>query len=436
MEWLRSLFAPFFNERGMATMAVQDKAHVDAGVPEWWAPTVEYEARMKSVTSKLAGGDGSGASIIENRDLNGRKGDQITFTRFKRVLGEGASGTGALMGNEEAPTIGTYTVPIELYRHALAWDEIVDQEAVGNWNAIARNLLADWLQRRLDDDVMEQLLVTDTAVTIYGGSKASRSTLGPDDRLIPRELDRLIALAKRRGVEPIRETKVGGTMPFPVQAVLVSDIDWYNLIADDTYVQDVRYAAERGKSNPTFTSAIDLYRGCLLYVVERPDPGDYFLGSFLRPEAKTSSAMTAGQTTLTVGPTTAVTGVDYARYFPRNAASHTLMIKSTTGTEKVTYTGAAGEPAVTGWATIARAAGGTTALAHAANALVTLNDNGRVLLLGKYALMRAWGKNPEPIKQTYDYEHEIGVGIKWFYGLESVQNADNQCANAVALEVT
>lgn len=435
MRWFLGLFAFLRDERGMATLNVVTKTNIDSTVPEWWAPSIEYEADRKSISGKLSGPEGSDSPIIDKRDLIKKKGDKINFTRIQRLLGKGVSGTTAQEGSEEKQVANVYSVEIELYRHATAFDEIADTESIVDLNATARKQIAAWLERRFDDDWTNRVLNTDTTTTIYGGSKTQRSDLGAGDTLIPRELRRLHTAAMRRGVMPYKNVR-GGILPWPVYGACLSEIDYYLLRGDTEYQQDVRFASERGSNNPVFGGAQDMYQGILLYVFSSVSPGDGFLGSYLRPEARVSTLMTAGQTTLAVGPTSAVSNVDYAMYFP-TSGSNTLTIKSTLGTEDVTYTGSSSNnPGDSSWATITRAANGTIALAHPAGALVTLKDVGKVLLFGREMLYRGWGKNPEPIKQERDYGMELGVGIKWFYGLKTVVNSDSTAANAVILEVT
>ena len=429
LAWCRAGLSVLWTEVG-ATLNVATQTNWDAITPEYWDRAVMSEADRSSLVSVLTGPDGSDAVLLEKDDLTKEPGDKITFSTLQRLLGKGVSGTTALEAAEEKLVPGTFNVSVTLYRHATAADDVARTVTLIKWPSMAAKRIGDWLSRRMDDDVTNQLLNTDTIQTLYGGGKASRATVGPGDSLDPNELTRLNLAGDRRGVKPFRTVK-GGKLPFHVYAAIMSEVDYYNLISSDDFKQDVRLAEIRSSDNPALTDRIDMYKGAIIIRWASVNPGDGMLGSYLRPEARVAATFNSSVTTFTIGPTSAVTNVDYGQYFPTGATTHTLLVDS----EEITYTGGASDPGDSSWGTVDRAEGGTTAASHTAGALVTLNNIGKVLLLGQNAGLRAWAMRPKRITQERDYGMEAGLGIKWVYGVKGVENADDTLANAVALEV-
>ncbi len=424
MEFLRRLFGWLFNEVG-ATLNVATKTNWDAIVPEYWDKAIMAEADREALFSKLSGNDGSDAPVLERMDLTRQKGDKITFSTLQRLLGAGVSGTTALEGSEEKQVPGTYNVTVELYRHATAADEIATVEALHSFPVEARRQLSDWLQRFLDDQVSDQVLNQDTVSTLYAGGKTSRGDLAAGDTLLPHELRRIHMAGQRRGVKPFRQVR-GMKLNFPVYGAIFSEVDYYNLVNDPDFRQDVRLAGIRGDNNTALSGAIDMYDGVLIYRWSQVSPGDGMFGSYFRPEARVASALTAAGTTITAGPASAVTNVDYWKYFP-TSGTNTLLI----GSEQITYASTPGDSTIT---SVTRGANGTTAATHSAGDLITLNNVGKVLLFGSNFMMRAWAKKPERIRQERDYAMELGLGIKFINGVKTVLNADSTAANAVVME--
>lgn len=391
-----------------------------------------YESDRLAVTSKLSGADGSDAPVVQKQDLTKQPGDKITFTTLQRLIGKGVSGTTALEGSEENIVNGTYTVTVQLFRHATAADDIARKEVIFDFPAVAGRRIGEWHARFRDDNLMDQVLNTDTIQTLYAGGKTSRGNLGPADMFNTRELQRLHLAGRRRGVTPFRTIRKG-QMPWPIFGAFVSEVDYYNLVQSEDWKQDQRLAAERGNNNPALDGYTDMYQGIVLWVFGSVHPGDGLLGSFLRPEARVSTALTAAATSLVVGANTAVTNVDYPMYFPGGYAygpaisgTHTLLIDS----EQMTYTAAPTDTTFT----VTRAAGGTTAATHSQGALVTLNNVGKALLFGQNFALEAWAMPFTRIRQERDYGMELGLGGKWIYEAKGVANADGTLANCVALE--
>ena len=426
LEFLKRLFLSLSNERGV-TLNLATKTTWDALIPEYWDKAVYDESDRMSIVSKWTGPDGSDAPVLEKMDLTKQKGDKITFGSLQRLIGKGVSGATTLEGAEENIAVGSYNVTVELFRHSTAANAIATAEALFDFPTTAARKIADWLARFHDDDMIDQVLnqETVTAVTIFAGDATSRANLGPGDLLIPKALQRSVIGAQRRGVREFRTLR-GGMLPMPVFGALMSEIDYYNLVDDADFKQDVRLAQVRGDANTSISGSIDMYKGTMIWRWSSVNPGDGMTGTFLRPEARLAAAITAAATTATAGPTTAVTNVNYWKYFP-TTGTNTMLIDE----EQMTYAAAHGDRTS---ATLTRGTGGTTAATHSAGALITLNNVGKVLVFGKNFALRAWAQKPKRITQDRDYQFEMGIGIQWIYENKAVLNADANPANYLILE--
>jgi N4-gp56 family major capsid protein len=417
----------------MATLNVSTTASEWTGtVPTLWDEALWEVSTRLSISDQLAGAENSGAAIIEKFDLTKRAGDTVTFTVIDPLIGEPVSGRTSLEGSEEDTTAATFSVSVTHYRHGTATDELSQIVSVygRKWEGKAAELIGDWFARRKDDDWMNQTFNTDTIQTLYSGNAASRNAIQPGAYLLPHELRRLAMAAERRGAQPIKTFKTMKST-FPVYCALMSEVDYYNLVNSTDFRQDVRLAEVRGADNPAISGRVNMSNGVLILRLSSVPASTGLYGTYLRPEARLRTALTAGATAVDIGPATQKTGVDYGKYFSQSGSSQLLLVES----ENISYTGAAAtDPGNTGWATVSRAANGTSAVTHAAGSLITQNNLGKVLVFGKNVTMRAWALKPRRKRQERDYEFERGMAIQWIYGLESVQWSDSTVANAVALE--
>ena len=400
--------------------------------PTLWDEALWEVSTRLSITDQLAGDERSGAAIIEKFDLTKKAGQTITFTVIDPLIGEPVSGRTVLEGSEEDTNTTAISVTVTHYRHGTATDELSQIIDVfgRKWESKAAEMIGDWFARRKDDDWMQQTLITDTIQTLFAGNASSRNNIQPGAYLLPHELRRLAMAAERRGAQPIKTFRTLKST-FPMYCALMSEVDYYNLVNDANFRQDVRLSEVRGADNPAINGRINMYQGLLILRLSSVPASTGLYGTYLRPEARIRTAMTAAQTTIDLGPATQKTGVDYGKYFSQTGSSQFLLVDS----ENISYTGAAAtDPGNTGWATVSRAANGTAAATHAVGALLTQNNLGKVLVFGKGVTMRAWALRPRRKHQERDYEFEKGMAIQWIYGLESVQWSDSTVANAVVME--
>ena len=436
--WLRWLYqhlsCTFSNEAGMATLNVSIETTDWSGTtPTIWEEALYHVSTRTSIGDKLSGGPNSGMAIIDKFELTGRAGQTITFTMVNPLVAEGVSGRSTLVNSEEDTEATTFSLSTTRYRQATATDEQAKLVSVfgRKWDTEAGKLLADWFARRKDDDWMNQALNLDTIETIYAGGQSitARNNIPAGAYLTPQELRKLHMRAQRRGAHPVK-TVHGMKNTYGVYCVVLSEVDWYNLFNNEQFRQDVRLGAERGQDNPALSGQIDRYNNMLLLSFSSRPANTGFMGTFLRPEARLRTALTAAATTVDIGAATQKSNTDYGKYFPGSGATNLLQVDS----EIISYAGGASDPGNTGWATVSRAAGGTTATIHSAGAYITLRNLGKVLCFGQNLVLRGWSMKPKRIEHKWeDYGNEHGIGIDWMYGLESVQYSDG-VANGVVME--
>lgn len=417
----------------MATLNVSTTASEWSGSqPTLWDEALWEVSTRLSISDQLSGDERSGAAIIEKFDLTKKAGQTLTFTIIDPLIGEPVSGRTTLEGSEEDTNTTTASVSVTHYRHGTATDELSQIIDIfgRKWESKAAEMIGDWFARRKDDDWLNQTLVTNTIQTLYAGNASSRNNIQPGAYLLPHELRRLAMAAERRGAQPVKTFKTIKST-FPMYCALMSEVDYYNLVNDANFRQDVRLSEVRGADNPALSGRINMYQGLLIMRLSSVPASTGLYGTYLRPEARLRTTMTAGQTTIDIGPATQKTGVDYGKYFSQTGSTQLLLVDS----ENISYTGAAAtDPGTTGWATVSRAANGTAAAAHTAGALITQNNLGKVLVFGKGVTMRAWALKPRRKSQERDYQFEQGMAIQWIYGLQSVQWSDSTVANAVVME--
>jgi hypothetical protein len=122
---------------------------------------------------------------------------------------------------------------------------------------------------------------------------------------------------------------------------------------------------------------------------------------------------------LTVGGTTPSSGVipNYTLFF---ASSGSLAITTSGNTEIVGYTSKQNNAFLGLTRGELNYLGGsaTTARQHSPSttSLVTQRDVSSVIGFGAEALFRAIGDSPEPVGQKDDYDEQIGLGIRAYYG--------------------
>ncbi len=96
-------------------------------VPKIWTKSVAWRIK-ESFFDKFTALDGSNV-VHKNKDLEGVKGDAVTFGLMMNLSGAGVEGNRAtLTGNEETLNIYDFTVQTQLVRNAVSRYEADDQK--------------------------------------------------------------------------------------------------------------------------------------------------------------------------------------------------------------------------------------------------------------------------------------------------------------------
>ena len=426
-EFLRSMFWSFIsmvsNQRGTDVVEIADTTttDLDNAIPEHWATKIRLDAIKNAFWgSRFEGKQGSRMPIIANTDFTKAAGDKIHFQTMSRLYNAGVTGESVLTGNEEKLALGQYDLQVEWVRHAVGFNKRATKRANFDAVKVAGDELAEWMGRRIDDNMMEQLVSTETTQsTIYAGNKTSSANLTSSDVFNTDALDRMKLAMLRKGALPFQVKSVGG-VNLKFFGIVIDPIDAYNLRGDEAWWSAQRDANLRGMDNPIFTGALGIYNGVIVY--EFGNVGGK-QGTWLRPEAALSAAITAGATTITCtldGDTSA----QATKYF---AASGTLTIDN----EEITYSAKSGQNAFT---VTSRGVNGTTAASHASGARVTQRNVATQIGFGAEVAVRGWGLYPRATKQVQDFGFHYGVGVEAVFGQIAVKDKDGNCPNYVLMK--
>ena len=356
--------------------------------------------------------------IIVNTDFTKSAGDSLHFQTMRRLKGAGVTGETVLTGGEEALALGQFSLAVEWLRHAVGFNKRGTKRANFDAVMVAGQELSDWLSRRVDDDMFKELVSDETPDTIYAGNKATEATLTSSDVFNTTCLDRMKVALLRKGAIPFQVKSVGGaTLKF--FGVVIDPIDAYNLRADDAWFSAQRDANMRGLDNPIFSGALGIYNGMIIY--EFGNVGG-MQGTWLRPEAKLSAALSTDATTITC-TLQSDTAIDSLKYFPGTGV---LRIDN----EDITYSSETGYY----FTASERGSNGTTKTTHASGALVTLRNVSKQVAFGSEIAVRGWGKYPTATKEVQDYGFRYGVGIEAVFGQQTVKDVDGYMPNYIMMK--
>jgi N4-gp56 family major capsid protein len=393
---------PFLNDLTPAILA--------NAIPTQWEPKIRMDSARKAFWGKFVGKEGSDQPIIERMDFTNTPGSAVNIQITSQLLQEGQTGDTTLEGNEETITLGQISITPNTLRNAVAVNWRAKKQINFDIIMAIGDLLSTWIARRTDEDLFSSIVNSAVGSQLYAGAATSISTLGPATTFGVQEIMRGKAALQRQGALPIR-TIVDGKQEIDWYGVVISEIDEYNLKLDSIWNTNQKDAGFRGDDNKIFTGCLGSYNGVYVYThTSVKYSGRY--GSYLRPEAGLTVALTSGSTTpISVGSNT---NVNYTKFFP---SSGTLLIDG----EQIAYVGTSNTQL--GTTSITRAQNGTTGAAHNVGALITANNLGRAIFFGAEIAARAWGMLPTRITDVRDYGYEQGIGIMAYYGQSVIQNS-------------
>lgn len=388
-------------------------------IPTIWDQKVRLDAARKAFWGKFVGKEGSDQPIIERMDFTQEPGNQINIQIASQLLQEGVTGDTTLENAEEKFSLGQISITPNVLRHAVAINWRSKKQI--NFNALQAigDILSSWLARRTDEDLFNEIINTNPPPTMWAGNATSDATLAADDTFGTDEIIRGTLALQRQGALPIR-TVMDGKQEIDWYGCVVNECDAYQLKLDQTWTTFNKDGGPRGyDENRIFTGSLGSFNNCYVYSYSSVKFGGR-AGSYLRPEAIITTAVTLGAGTLTVGTNASV---NYTKWFP---ATGNLLIDN----EVMSYTG----KTVTTFTGVTRGVNNTVAATHAVGALVTANNLGRAIFFGAEIAARAWGLLPTRITDVRDYGYEQGVGIMAYYGQRAIANSSGTMVNAILMD--
>jgi hypothetical protein len=366
------------------------------------------DANRESFWGALSGKEGSMMPIIDKTGPLKQKGDQLDFNVIGQLMGAGVTGENALIGSEEALSVGSFTVTVDYVRHAVGITKKATRQANYDNVKTAGSLLKDWAMRKMDADVFAAILDNATN-TIFANGKTAVGQLCEADGDVfgPSEIDLIRLALQRQGASPIQVKKTNGRT-VPIYGIVIGEVEEYRLMQNTTFVQTIQAAWERFKGaddHPLFKGGLGMYKNCVIYPYYSINPIPQ--GTPLRPETIVYATLTTTATVLSVGGATASAGAtaSYTAFF---ASAGSLQIED----ELITYTG----KTVNSFTGLTRGVSSSTAVQHSNNKRVTQRNIASVIGFGAEAVCRAIGDSPSPIGEKRDYGMAVGLGIEAYYG--------------------
>lgn len=406
---------------------VNTATELDEAIPEKWAQDLRADAdRATFWGPNFEGEEGSGKPIIRRDDFVTEPGDTVHIQVISPLTRAGKTGNTTLAGTEEQVNLGQFNLTADWVRHAVAFNRRATRRAVFNSAKVAEKLLAKWLAKKIDDDMFEQLIVTEAPTTLNAGDVSAATALSGANVFTPDEIDRCKLSLMSFGALPFDVIMDNG-QERPMYGIVISEVSEYQLKSNSTWNQALREAEIRGQKNRLWTGALGQWNGVIIYTLPTVRASGKKWGSFIRPEARINGSHTAAITTITVGDSD-TTETDYTEYFP---SSGVLLV----GDEIISYTGKT-NGTFTG---CTRAAQGTTAAALTDGQIITLASNAvereRVLAFGAEMAIRTWAVLPANQNEVQDYRFKFGIGVEAAYGQKGVVDRLSAITNYLMLNV-
>jgi len=433
MESFRKLFLSLFSLLGsmsgtdvtaMVAMNTDSDADLDYNIPEIWEKRLRYDASRKAFFGVMKGGQSSEKPIIEKEDFVNQAGDVIHIQVMSELYGPGVTGETTARGKEDKLETAQFNVTVDWLRKVVATTKKVKKSVNFEVMQEARVRISNWLARELDRQVFSQLL-DNVSDTLYAGNATSSATLSDDDTFTTQELDKIKLAMDRKGALPLSVERDGGQETYHY-AVVISEVDEYNLRGDDRWLEAVRNAQIRSEKNPIFTGRPVDWNGLLVYTLRGVKAAGCVQGTPLRPETTLYGAHNDSVTTITVGGAANSNTGQQKQYTQFFGSTGTLKIDS----EEISYTGKTYRT-FTG---CTRGANSTTAASHSSGALITQRDVSKVIAFGAEICAFAWGQHPKRIEDEDDYGFITGIGIETLYGVKAIEDSDGNKPNYLVME--
>jgi len=226
-----------------------------------WSELVTRDAREKNVFAKFIGGEGSGKPITEKRDLSAGGSDKVTFTTVAPIRGQGVRGEEILKNATDTLDFGTFSVEIDLVRHAVSWTQVLKlMRFTGKTiDQLSAEVMSEWMSRTEQDQIQYALRqicikspVGSNLISGYGTGAGGELKYvdGLSTDIIQEAKQALIA----NGGEPMN---TGGdeNQEIPGYLFFAPDACLRPLRSDPDYLEAITQADSRGSDNKLFSGS-------------------------------------------------------------------------------------------------------------------------------------------------------------------------------------
>ncbi len=226
-----------------------------------WSELVSRDAREKNVFAKFIGGEGSGKPITEKRDLSAGGSDKVTFTTVAPIRGQGVRGEEILKNSTDTLDFGTFSVEIDLVRHAVSWTQVLKlMRFTGKTiDQLSAEVMSEWMGRTEQDHIqyaLRQICLKNSTGSNFidgygtGAGGALKYVDGLSTDIIQEAKQALIA----NGGEPIN---TGGDVnqDIPGYLFFAPDACLRPLRSDPDYLEAILQADSRSDSNKLYTGS-------------------------------------------------------------------------------------------------------------------------------------------------------------------------------------
>ena len=226
-----------------------------------WSELVTRDAREKNTFAKFIGGEGSGKPIVEKRDLSAGGTDKVTFTTVAPIRGQGVRGEEILKNSTGKLKFGTFSVEVDLLRHAVAWTQVIKlMRFTGKTlDQLSAEVMSEWAGRTEQDHLMYVLRDTglragsSNLISNYGTGNvtgALKYSEGLSTDIIQESKQALIS----QGGQPMN---TGGDInqEIPGYLFFAPDACLRPLRSDPDYLDAIMMADSRSESNKLYSGS-------------------------------------------------------------------------------------------------------------------------------------------------------------------------------------
>lgn len=226
-----------------------------------WSELVSRDAREKNVFAKFIGGEGSGKPITEKRDLSAGGSDKVTFTTVAPIRGQGVRGEEILKNSTDTLDFGTFSVEIDLVRHAVSWTQVLKlMRFTGKTiDQLSAEVMSEWMSRTEQDQIqfaLRQICIKNSTGSNFidgygtGAAGSLKYVDGLSTDIIQEAKQALIA----NGAEPMN---TGGDVnqEIPGYLFFAPDACLRPLRSDPDYLEAITQADARSENNKLYSGS-------------------------------------------------------------------------------------------------------------------------------------------------------------------------------------